>query len=549
MAAGLEHTFTDLELTPDANNQALATNYLTPDYFSEYSVEELQKKISSYKGHLTRDKTKTRTQQLDALAQDDQVDTPELRLCMKYHYKTRKCFDILDLLYQTIISKLTEDTDEEGKVKNPPLVVKMETDYATLMSDHDEYETSIQKLILAKKSTAILQRQVEEEKRKQDAQKEREKERKEQEEKDDQRIVLSRNREQLKKAVKVQVLTKDFSMPQYAAWKEQFKCYYTLNAMAELEDDMARQIFVSHLSPELQTEIRQRVQATTPVYDDGSLNAEEGERSAMEHLDEIFNLHYPIFRLRVKLLEIKRKQGETFSHFIARMEDAGDHADLDSISKEDLLALLIHANCEHQEAKEKWYKKPDITLDYLKASGENFDRGIRNAETTTASVNNVNDPGSTTAQVEAASMTLGNRHTFQADNRSQQRVNEPRFTCFACGGNHTIVNCSARNLYCRQCHRGNHTQAVCHLQHLRTSGNNRRGGRGRGRGSTRPSGRPAPRNAQVRYAETTNDRDLSYADMAAANVAAANATNMQPLAGPAVTTAVRGSVPTPRLQL
>ena len=90
---------------------------------------------------------------------------------------------------------------------------------------------------------------------------------------------------------------------------------------------------------------------------------------------------------------------------------------------------------------------------------------------------------------------------------------------------------------------------MCHLQHLRTSGNNRRGGRGRGRGSTRPSGRPAPRNAQVRYAETTNDRDLSYADMAAANVAAANATNMQPLAGPAVTTAVRGSVPTPRLQL
>ena len=278
----------------------------------------------------------------------------------------------------------------------------------------------------------------------------------------------------------------------------------------------------------------------------------------------MFSTMYPVFCCRSALWDMRRKQGETPSHYVARVMKAGKQAQLDKLGPDDILAHVIHHGMDIHALQERWNRKESVSLSTMNVMiaayerGENNENKSKRDETTKALVNAVSEEAATVA---AASLTPGNRQAMQRDRQAP-----PGMQCFVCGGAHLVRTCkkNAKTLTCDTCKRIGHVSKVCHLQNLRQS---RRPVMQQAPQQFRPQQRRQFYNGAQANAATfqgTLQQQMAAPqmpphvqqmqgyganDQLAAQAAAAHAAAVQPFMGPATVTQLRESLPTPRLQM
>ena len=539
----LRRTYVNSIMTTNADTSVLDGSFVMQgqQYAKEMeglTVRQIRSKQNGHKMHITTDKAKL-TELIKRASQMAAGDSAEYRLVQATWVRLKSRYNWLEASYDVLEEKLraVEPVDTEASTR-------YQTEWNTMYNDRASLERSVVQLQVEKESKKMMEEtqysselNAQHEKEIMEQRMEKEKELKEE----------FRNRDGIKKALKMPTLTKDFTLSDFDNWKKTLRVYWKLNDMSSMSQTAQMEIFLSFLATELKTEVRSRVEDDTEVME-SSFGI-----SCMDVLNDMFRVFHPIFACRAAYFTMRRKDGESGGHFLARLKQAQKQAQVEKMKPDDISAHLAHAHIRIEALEDKWNRKPELTLAELTEYVANWDRA-HNISTTVKNTN---------ANVNAASLSPGNRNAYQKDRAPQPPgqggAGGDGFQCYRCGGNHLKRDCTKKynEVMCGYCKIKGHHIGAC----------NRRPGSRPARPAPQPP-RGAPRPAQNNNVDQqpqqqqppqqqqlpesvgmNSNVQQASADMVVAQAAAAAAAAYEPFAGPATVPRLRDSLPTPRLQM
>ena len=136
-------------------------------------------------------------------------------------------------------------------------------------------------------------------------------------------------------SLKPEVLTKSMKPVEYRSWVKKFKDWYgTSNfKMTSVENQVA------YLRSVMEAELIDQVDF-------------EGATSidvALARVEQEFKKSHPLLNRRVTLLTMKQPEGQLMSDYLVAFKQVGKEADVDTMTPEDLKAVLIISSCTNKE--------------------------------------------------------------------------------------------------------------------------------------------------------------------------------------------------------
>ena len=132
--------------------------------------------------------------------------------------------------------------------------------------------------------------------------------------------------------------------PLFLAWKDQFKSYYDSSNLQYAKLTAQQGHLRSCLSLEVQSRLFKQIKSTTPIFSSGS------EESCTSLLDKLWELQFPLSKLRLAYWDLKQEPGESGDALMERLKEHRALAKLTNINQtgsandNDLLVLkYLHA--------------------------------------------------------------------------------------------------------------------------------------------------------------------------------------------------------------
>mgnify|MGYP003320628885 CR=1 FL=1 len=136
-------------------------------------------------------------------------------------------------------------------------------------------------------------------------------------------------------SLKPEVLTKTMKPVEYRSWVKKFKDWYgTSNFNLTTVENQ-----VAYLRSVMEAELVDQVDL------DGATSIDE----ALARVEQEFKKTHPLLNRRVTLLTMKQPEGQLMSDYLVAFKQVGKEADVESISPEDLKAVLIISSCTNKE--------------------------------------------------------------------------------------------------------------------------------------------------------------------------------------------------------
>ena len=140
-------------------------------------------------------------------------------------------------------------------------------------------------------------------------------------------------------SLKPDTLTKSMKPTEFRHWRLRFEDWHTASSFGAT--DMKSQI--AFLRSVLELEISEKVDFT------GAADI----KTALDTVEQQFMKLYPLINRRVEFLTMQQKEGQTMSEHIVNLTKAGQEADVDSMTPEDLKATRIISSCTNKEMRTK----------------------------------------------------------------------------------------------------------------------------------------------------------------------------------------------------
>ena len=497
------------------------------------SVRQIRNKQNGHKMHITTDKAKL-VDLVKRATQMEAGDSAEYRLVQSTWIRLKSRYNWLEASYDVIEEKLqaaeTVDTETSSRYQ---------TEWNTMYNDRASLERMVVQLQVEKESKRMMEEtQYSSELKAQNEQKimedrmKKEKELKEE----------FRNRDGVKKALKMPTLTRDFTLSDFDNWKKTLKVYWKLNDMSSMSQTAQMEIFLGFLSTEITTEVRSKVD------DDADVMESSFGVSCMDVLNDLFKVFHPIFACRAAYFTMKRRDGESGGHFLARLKQAQKQAQVEKMKPDDITAHLAHAHIRIEVLEEKWNRKPELSLMELSEYVANYDRA-----------NNISTTVKNAANVNAATLSPGNKNTYQKDRAPQPPGGGgggagEKLMCYRCGGNHMRKDCPKKHseVACSYCKINGHHISVCTrrpaFRPARSAPQPPRGQQQRRPAQNNNVDQQAPQQ-QAPVDEGAGQQQSADVEGVVSQAAAAVAAAQEAFAGPAVVPGLRSSLLTPRLQM
>ena len=259
----------------------------------------------------------------------------------------------------------------------------------------------------------------------------------------------------IQESLKPFILQKDHTPQDLYLWQKQYKAFHLASNLDRLNIFGQQSFFAKFIERSLMSVLDSRITATTPIFDDANLPAQD---SCFSLLQREFQQTYPLVSRRMQFFCLSQERGMNFTEFLAKIKSFGSLAELESLSIEDLYIYkaITGLGQEYFDLREKLLELPELTLSEI----ERVSRGFESAQSTIKSIN------STTADLEKISM-----HHSAAQVRSQDRKIKDRVAhlkdlgvCIRCGEhlfNSKDPPCWAIEARCKICSRLGHVAKVC----------------------------------------------------------------------------------------
>ena len=140
-------------------------------------------------------------------------------------------------------------------------------------------------------------------------------------------------------SLKPDTLSKSMKPTEFRHWRLRFEDWHTASSFGAT--DMKSQI--AFLRSVLELEISEKVDFT------GAADI----KTALDTVEQQFMKLYPLINRRVEFLTMNQKEGQTMSEHIVNLTKAGQEADVDSMTPEDLKATRIISSCTNKEMRTK----------------------------------------------------------------------------------------------------------------------------------------------------------------------------------------------------
>ena len=140
-------------------------------------------------------------------------------------------------------------------------------------------------------------------------------------------------------SLKPDTLSKSMKPTEFRHWRLRFEDWHTASSFGAT--DMKSQI--AFLRSVLELEISEKVDFT------GAADI----KTALDTVEQQFMKLYPLINRRVEFLTMQQKEGQTMSEHIVNLSKAGQEADVDSMTPEDLKATRIISSCTNKEMRTK----------------------------------------------------------------------------------------------------------------------------------------------------------------------------------------------------
>ena len=136
-------------------------------------------------------------------------------------------------------------------------------------------------------------------------------------------------------SLKPDVLTKSMKPVEYRSWVKKFKDWYgTSNFNLTTVENQ-----VAYLRSVMDAELVEQVDL------DGATSIDV----ALARVEQEFKKTHPLLNRRVTLLTMKQPEGQIMSDYLVAFKQVGKEADVDTMSSEDLKAVLIISSCTNKE--------------------------------------------------------------------------------------------------------------------------------------------------------------------------------------------------------
>jgi hypothetical protein len=137
-------------------------------------------------------------------------------------------------------------------------------------------------------------------------------------------------------SLKPDTLSKSMKPTEFRHWRQRFEDWHTASSFGAT--DMKSQI--AFLRSVLELEISEKVDFT------GAANI----KTALDTMEQQFMKLYPLINRRVEFLTMNQKEGQAMSEHIISLTKAGQEADVDSMTPEDLKATSIISSSQSSAA-------------------------------------------------------------------------------------------------------------------------------------------------------------------------------------------------------
>ena len=223
-------------------------------------------------------------------------------------------------------------------------------------------------------------------------------------------------------------LSLEHSPAKYKLWRDQWFAYYSASQLAAYTVQEQQAFLFRCLDVDLLGLIRPEITETTVI-----LPGNPGDVCCLSILEAKFYVRYPLLQRRHEWLNARRTTHEGIGAWYSKFKAKACEADLDGITREDLMVLGIIMNLNDATVADRIVRLDEPTL-------RNVERVLTASQVST---NAASVQGAGPVAVAAAAQAA------------------PAQPCDRCGGNHKASDCVHKNTTCDYCKKVGHLKAVC----------------------------------------------------------------------------------------
>ena len=131
---------------------------------------------------------------------------------------------------------------------------------------------------------------------------------------------------------------------EFRLWIAAFQRFHDASGLKQQSVATQQGYLLQALDADLQDVVARQIMPGMPIF---------RSTRCLDLLEAKFKSLYPIFNRRVDFFQVRKDQGESAEEFWQRLSKLGDMADLEAMSREDLMAFRFIDACDNKRLREK----------------------------------------------------------------------------------------------------------------------------------------------------------------------------------------------------
>jgi len=204
----------------------------------------------------------------------------------------------------------------------------------------------------------------------------------------------------------------------------------------------------------LETRLTAKIAPNTPIFVD------DGNRNCMDILKEEFLAFFPITSRRYAFFTMQQPANMEFTTHAAHVRKAGEQAQLEHITIDDLYCTVLISSCTDPVLKTELLKIPTPDINDILAVARQYEMGQNDTTTKAAAAKATTSSSSNTSQKKKDNKPK--QSSAQIEYMKERRA-QLKGKCLQCGStSHKSDKCPNKaKLTCSNCSRSGHSASVC----------------------------------------------------------------------------------------
>ena len=262
---------------------------------------------------------------------------------------------------------------------------------------------------------------------------------------DSERVNTDPKEKKVVTALQPFTLTKAHTPSDLREWREQFDRYYRSGNLGVVENSLQQGYFATCIEPSLLRAIKEGANPDTTVYGDDGL---------LERLEKEFEVLYPLFVRRMRLIQLK-PDGEDLRSYLQRINRVSQETKFETLDRESFCVLHFAKTIEDDQLRDKVFDLPDPTYQAtLKLVTSHLTKRI-------------------STKAISREQNVDQIAAFRPPTPMPRSLPSAKFKfCMRCGkNNHRSDQCKVleRGLICSNCGKKGHLSVVCQSKGQQTA--------------------------------------------------------------------------------